>query len=1653
MQRSRTDMVASSPSSPTPPLAAENRINLCHAASGHYKSGRYHEAAELYESALNDASCNDPAVVVVESTAAAMRQRGRNGKGGIGGGGSELLDADLVVDMINRAATAHSLGRTLDRLGLPEPAAGNDGQEEGGRSANARSTSEDPLPCYKRAAELYKLCHAAALSGRVRNVTMVEREALDVGGADNGDRRIICVESSAVQCILAAAAAMAERSDVDGTIACHEEIVSFLLGVDEDDNSHADSERGNGSGSGDGDGGGASIEREGAPADEHEDEMPGRLTPSSTSSTGTSGGDNAPDDTGGGGGGGDRDGTSPIFVKMFEHQRMRLISNSLNMLGSLYARRGDDEDAIASYTDALDLLRSVEDPVGEGDGPTFGGGDETIEGARLEVDIRDDIARTLLSLSALHGQRHDIDDAIDYGEEALEVLSDRHGDTHDLVGKDSGNEKAESGHVQGSDKGSVRHPAVLSALHALGRTYDLAGDFDAAMSCYEDAFLGRCRSVGSDDLSVADVLVDMASALQRTGNVEGALELNSQALRIYRLLISKEAVPKEEGKFVGPNKCSAYLAGALQNRGAALMQRNDHDDALACYAEAMELIKRSKGEDHPEVCTIWTMMGDANIVRERYDLAKDCYAAALQAHRMRGLQDTDSPVLWMLQKIRVIEDIVASAYEEDKEFIDELATHRDSPEELDKRDGVDENVGKGKDLDETDSQCKLYSQGTSAIATSDEAFLNELATKAESEQDESSQLLAQQQQQDDEDFLNELARTTTKNTDGQSPKNADQASSFSKEEEDEAFLAELASGTMSDSAPDRDGRADGRPANAAVVPPPSMPKPVEKSDPSFTGSSPLQQQVIDELLLPEEDSAVDTPAGIKMIVPQALSADDTVSLITFKEEEILNAQKDSRRASSSRHKRQQVHRDSRGQSQKEDWLANALGNIVEATAQATDNFLRPLTTEPPKEKEPKPSKVKGGQAPISEVTFAEIARTMSAESDITDIMEEGAGFMPLTFNNDYGVAKGKDYATVRESSAVRGFAEAGTGADEDLGEDIGIEVDELLAQMNVSASGEDNDASPRKSPRHSIGRAIAKISVIDSRASTVKSNAEYAAFSPRSGKKKKSRKTAHTAEIKAMRKTLEQVRATSGPSSEATANTLTCLAELYKNEGDLDSALEICAEELNVRRRVLGPGHFSIAFALNRTGIIRLEKDEFDLAKQCHTEALQIQQACLGENEHNPDVSQTLVNLGDVYYKERNSLKKIKSNGNNAEYDNVIDSGMLCRIAFAHDERGEYVRAMHFYDEHVELLKSKGDNKYIPGIINALNCLGSLNKKTGRYVEALDYHTKALHMQKSIPGLDKFEIANTSVLIGMVEFKAGRFKKALALFTEALPVQQKKYGKKHAVPARTIFNMALVHDELADHIKSMSLLEQSLTIQKSVLPQDHPDILSTRMYIARLHSCAGNFDIAMPSLMGVLLSQKQLFGPKHPLVADTLHNIGICHARRGKMNSALKSYEECFTIRKEILGYEHPDIAGVLNSIAAVHASKKRNEKALPIYEAALKIRRDALGDSHVDVARTLSNQGVAYAALRKFPQAMKVYTEAKKIRETALGPFHPSVGDSHVNIGNVFLRKCAFTEARCEFEAALFIYSKSPLRSDDPKIARTKAIIDRVKRDEKLCV
>jgi tetratricopeptide (TPR) repeat protein len=115
-----------------------------------------------------------------------------------------------------------------------------------------------------------------------------------------------------------------------------------------------------------------------------------------------------------------------------------------------------------------------------------------------------------------------------------------------------------------------------------------------------------------------------------------------------------------------------------------------------------------------------------------------------------------------------------------------------------------------------------------------------------------------------------------------------------------------------------------------------------------------------------------------------------------------------------------------------------------------------------------------------------------------------------------------------------------------------------------------------------------------------------------------------------------------------------------------------------------------------------------------HRRALQIQKKSLAaENKY--EMFETLVLIGNVYYSEQNNLSNIRTKG--VDYKDFIESGFLGWIANAHDMRGEYGKAIQFYEESLQMAMSRSGKESKKETALTLNRLGSLTRELGRYDE------------------------------------------------------------------------------------------------------------------------------------------------------------------------------------------------------------------------------------------------------------------------------------------------------------------------------------------------
>ena len=174
---------------------------------------------------------------------------------------------------------------------------------------------------------------------------------------------------------------------------------------------------------------------------------------------------------------------------------------------------------------------------------------------------------------------------------------------------------------------------------------------------------------------------------------------------------------------------------------------------------------------------------------------------------------------------------------------------------------------------------------------------------------------------------------------------------------------------------------------------------------------------------------------------------------------------------------------------------------------------------------------------------------------------------------------------------------------------------------------------------------------------------------------------------------------------------LKSLGDLNKEDEKLEASKELYSEALDIEMAVFGHHRPQ---TLNAAGVVSLMLDDFRSAMEYHRRALQIQKKKLTA-EHKFEMFETLVLIGNVYYSEQNNLSNIRTQG--VDYKDFIESGFLGWIANAHDMRGEYSKAIQFYEESLQMAMSRSGKESKKETALTLNRLGSLTRELGRYDE------------------------------------------------------------------------------------------------------------------------------------------------------------------------------------------------------------------------------------------------------------------------------------------------------------------------------------------------
>ena len=288
------------------------------------------------------------------------------------------------------------------------------------------------------------------------------------------------------------------------------------------------------------------------------------------------------------------------------------------------------------------------------------------------------------------------------------------------------------------------------------------------------------------------------------------------------------------------------------------------------------------------------------------------------------------------------------------------------------------------------------------------------------------------------------------------------------------------------------------------------------------------------------------------------------------------------------------------------------------------------------------------------------------------------------------------------------------------------------------------------------------------------------------------------AAIPMMREAVNMQRALNGSQSDpGLALAIHNLAELLYEDGNYGGAEQLYTEALAMRHRLLGDKHPLIAGTLSSLGLVRQARGDLSGAEAMFREALAIQQQTLGEVH--PDVAATLNNLAFVQY-----------------------------------ARGDRPSALANEREALRILRQlfPGDH---PEVARIENRIGSWLTDAGQYEEAGQDLQDALAMRRRLFGDKHPDIASSLVVVAILQVARGQSAEALEaarnaveIFTTALSATNWKTALAECAEGAALTGLGRYAD-------AEPLLQQGTAIlsKDSGTPPAYRDL--AQRYIANLH--------------------------------------------------------------------------------------------------------------------------------------------------------------------------------------------------------------------------
>jgi non-specific serine/threonine protein kinase/serine/threonine-protein kinase len=379
----------------------------------------------------------------------------------------------------------------------------------------------------------------------------------------------------------------------------------------------------------------------------------------------------------------------------------------------------------------------------------------------------------------------------------------------------------------------------------------------------------------------------------------------------------------------------------------------------------------------------------------------------------------------------------------------------------------------------------------------------------------------------------------------------------------------------------------------------------------------------------------------------------------------------------------------------------------------------------------------------------------------------------------------------------------------------------------------------------------------------------------------------------------------------------------------------------NLRRGTIGDSHRETLDSMSYLADTFREQGKFTEAEVLFNKVLEGQRRVLGE-EH-PDTLSTKNNLALVYmYQGRYAQTEpllagvVKASRRVRGEEDPETLGDINNLAVVYGYLGRFRQAGQLYVELLNVLRRVlGEEQ--PQTLNTMSNLADIYRYEGEFGKAESLVTRALEVRRRVLGPEHPETLISMSVLALVYRGMGRYSEAEPLFTQVLDGRRRFLGEQHVDTLKSATYLADLYRNQGRDAQAEALYTMALeALRRRPGGQDHPQTLNSMNSLALLYLGQEKYAEAEQLLAKVVEGRRRKLGPQHPATSSAMALLGQARLQQGKYAEAERIIREALESQEKT----NPDVWERHNSqtlLGAALAGQARYSEAEPLLQAGYK--------------------------------------------------------------------------------------------------------------------